>query len=155
MSDSVRLCLDHGDRDRFPVFRKDTCHAALAANKTHRHLQNSALTTIGQRLNTQNLFHRPDYDWPGLSWACFHATSRDYQTRERASHRRELHVLCALGLTLHPTRESTRPGSSGICRVAFDFPATYAFKRHTAMLGDAFSEYGRLPARPNSASPQL
>ncbi len=48
------------------------------------------------------------------------------QTHERASHRQEPHVLYALGLTLRPTRISIQIGCSGICRVAFAFPATYA-----------------------------
>ena len=44
----VWQCLDHGDWGGYPVFREDTCHAALAANKTHCHLSNLAPTSIGR-----------------------------------------------------------------------------------------------------------
>jgi len=54
-------------------------------------------------------------------------------------------VLYALGLTQAPTRSSVRVGGSGICRVAHGFLTT----------GLLYSVSGRLPVRPNPASPQL
>jgi hypothetical protein len=73
------LCLDDSDGNRIAVLREDTCHAALAANKTHSHSQNLTPTSIGQR--------------PSLSVSLFTSTtigrgcfSRLFQTRERASH---------------------------------------------------------------------
>ena len=35
LCDSVRLCLNNSYWDRLPFFRKNTCHTAFAANKTH------------------------------------------------------------------------------------------------------------------------
>jgi hypothetical protein len=55
------------------------------------------------------------------------------------------HVLYALGLTQAPIRSFRRFGSSGICRVTLGFLAT----------GVLYPVSGRLPVRPNAASPQL
>jgi len=131
LGDPVRLRLDHGYGNRIPVVRKDARHAALAANDSHRHSQNLTPTSIGRRLFANT------------------------QTHERASHRQERRVRCALGLTLRSDPHPVRFGGSGICRVAFDFPATDACLRHPDHPVRYPSWAGRLPARPTPASPQL
>jgi hypothetical protein len=49
LGNTVWLCLDHSYGDGITLFREDTRHAALAANKTHCHLINLASTAIGRR----------------------------------------------------------------------------------------------------------
>ena len=50
-----RKAFSHGHRDRDPVFREHARHAAFAANKTHRHLQNLAPTAIGRHIPFNSL----------------------------------------------------------------------------------------------------